>query len=194
MNYEFYCCDCETLGLDPVKYDIIELSILRMKDNVQKTWFIQPTNPNNYEPIALKVNGHKLEDLQHKTKYGRETYKDPKKVIIEIENWLAEDMAPSESRFLIGQNITFDKTMMEYLWEKCGSKDSFPFGRRFIDTMVIELFLDYCKGEFADSYSLNSIIKKYGVKNDKAHTAAADTKATSELFLKQADVFSKLLK
>jgi len=192
-NYEFYVLDVETTGLDPDKFDVIELSIIRVKDSEQKTWLIQPTNPENYEPIALKTNGHKLEDLQHKTKYGKDNYKDPVKTIVEVENWLNDDLVPAEKRFLIGHNISFDKLMLEHLWRKCNSSDTFPFGRRFLDTMVIELFMDYCKGQFQPAYNLNSVIKKYGVKNDKAHTADADTRATKDLFLKQVASMSKFL-
>ena len=38
-----------------------------------------------------------------------------------------------------------------------------------------------------------NLIKKYGVVNTKAHTAAADTLATKEVFLKQVEYFKKLL-
>lgn len=194
MDYSFYVADVETTGLDPVQFDVIEFSISRLKDDVQKTWLIQPTNPENYEPRALKINGHKLEDLQHKTEYGKTNYRKPSEVIVEIENWLMEDGMPAETRCLIGHNIGFDKLMLEKLWEKCEAKDSFPFGRRFMDTMVLELFFDYCKGEWAEGYSLANTIKKYGVKNDKAHTAEADTKATKEVFYKQVEFLKKLMK
>ena len=44
-----------------------------------------------------------------------------------------------------------------------------------------------------EGYSLNNLIKKYGVKNDKAHTAAADVKATKEVLMKQIEAFKKAL-
>jgi DNA polymerase III epsilon subunit-like protein len=193
MNYEIYVLDCETTGLHIIDHDIIELSIYRLKDDVQKTWLLQPTNPQNYETVALKINGHKLEDLRHETQLGRELYKDPNKVIIEIENWLMEDGLPAEKRICVGQNVSFDLARLEQLWIKCNSKDSLPFGRRYMDTMIVELFLDYCKGTFAEGYSLNNIIKKYGVTNVKAHSAEADTKATKQVFMKQVEFFKKLL-
>jgi DNA polymerase III alpha subunit (gram-positive type) len=111
-----------------------------------------------------------------------------------VENWLADDGVPAEKRFLIGQNIGFDKERLQQLWIKCNSESSFPFGRRLLDTMMNELFFDYCTGEFAEGYSLKSLGKKYGVKNDKAHTAAADVKATKEIFEKQVEVMRKLIK
>jgi DNA polymerase III alpha subunit (gram-positive type) len=196
MNYSFYITDLESTGLDCRIHDVLELSMYRLgdeSDNAQKTWCLKPFTPETCEPVALKINGHKFEDITHQTKEGRERYLDPNKVIIEIENWLTLDELPAEKRFLVGQNISFDKNFLEQLWIKCNSKDSFPFGRRMIDTMILELFFDYCGGEFAEGYSLKNLIKKYGVTNTKAHTAAADVVATKQVFEKQVDYFKKLL-
>lgn len=196
MNYTFYVTDIETTGLDSHLHDVIELSMYRLgdeSDNAQKTWCFKPLNPDAIDPGALRINGHKLEDLLHKTKEGRERYLDPNTALVDIENWLSEDGLPAEKRFLVGQNVAFDKDRLEQLWVKCNAKDSFPIGRRVIDTMILELFFDFCKGQFAEGYSLSNIIKKYGVTNTKAHTAAADTLATKEVFLKQVEWFKTLL-
>jgi DNA polymerase III epsilon subunit-like protein len=191
-NYVFYGIDTETTGLDPVKNDIIELSIYRLSDDVQRTWFLKPINFDNIEIAALRVNHHKLEDLRGQTQYGRDTYQDPKQAIVEIENWLFEDNVDTANRCLIGHNAGFDKAMMESLWFKCQASDSFPFGRRFIDTMVLELAMDYAGGEYAEGYSLNNLAKKYSVKNERAHSAAADTKCMVEVFRKQANCLKRL--
>lgn len=196
MNFSFYVVDIETTGLDSRKHDVIELSIARMGaegDDAQRTWCLKPLNPDEIEQAALRINGHKLDDLLHKTKEGRERYRQADQVAIEIENWLGEDGLPAEKRFLIGQNVSFDRERLEQLWIKLNSRDSFPFGRRYMDTMIIELFLDYCKGQFAEGYSLANLVKKYGVTNTKAHTAAADTLATKQVFEKQVEYFKKML-
>ena len=192
-NYSLYVCDVETTGLDPIKHDVIELSLLRLQDGCQKTWQIKPTNTSTIDSGALRVNGHKLEDLLHQTKFGKDNYKEASKVLVEVENWLLEDNVSSEFRLLVGQNINFDKTMLEQLWTKCECRDTFPFGRRTMDTMMIEFFLDWCKNSLSEGYSLNNLTKKYGVKNEKAHTAEADVKATKEVFEKQVDYFKKVL-
>jgi DNA polymerase III epsilon subunit-like protein len=162
-------------------------------DGCQKTWKIKPFNESTIDSGALRVNGHKLEDLLHQTKFGRDNYKKASDVLVEVENWLLEDNVSSEFRLLVGQNINFDKSMLEQLWLKCDSKDTFPFGRRTMDTMMIEFFLDWCKNTIAEGYSLNNLTKKYGVKNEKAHTAEADVKATKEVFEKQIEYFKKVL-
>jgi DNA polymerase III epsilon subunit-like protein len=197
MNYVFYVADIETTGLDSHLHDIIEISLSRLRDNgenAQRTWCLKPLTPETIDPDALRINGHKLEDLLHKTKEGRERYLDADKVLVEIENWLSEDGVPAEKRFLIGQNIGFDKERFDKLWVKSNSKDSYPFGRRMMDTMMNELFMDFCRGKFAEGYSLKNLGKKYGVKNDKAHTAASDVKATQEIFEKQVEFMRKLIK
>jgi DNA polymerase III epsilon subunit-like protein len=190
----FYVLDCECTGLDAYKHDVIEVSILRLSDGEQRTWCLKPTNIETISSDALRVNGHKYEDITHQTKYGKETYLDPKRVIVEIENWTLEDNLSEKDHFLIGQNISFDRNMLEQLWTKCNAIDSFPFGRRYLDTMQFEILMDLAKGTKSESYSLNSIIKKYGIKNEKAHTAAADVKATKEVFIKQLDYLKSILK
>lgn len=177
MTYSVYVADTETTGLDHIKNDVVEISLLRVSDGEQKTWTLRPFDFNSIEPEALKVNGFTKEQLAK--------FDNPSKIIAEIENWVMEDGVLSTNRVLAGQNINFDKLMMESLWNKCKSKDSFPFGRRYLDTMQIEFFLDYCKSNFADSYSLSALTKKYGVKNEKAHSAAADVKATFSVLEKQ---------
>lgn len=193
MDYVLYVADCETTGLDSHLHDIIELSLLRLTDGAQKTWCLKPLNPDNIEMAALRINGHKLEDLRHETREGRERYLDPNKIIIEIENWMMDDGVPTEQRVIVGQNVAFDRERFERLWIKCNSKDSFPFGRRSMDTMMIEFFLDWCKGTMAEGYSLNNLVKKYGVKNEKAHTAEADVKATRDVFVQQIAFFKGIL-
>jgi len=194
MDYVIYVADVETTGLDNRINDVIELSLHRMTDDVQKTWCIKPFNPDAIDPDSLRINGHKREDLLHQTKEGRERYLDPVKLIVEIENWTMEDGAPTANRILAGQNVGFDVGFLEQMWIKAKARDSFPFSvKRQLDTMQIEFFMDLCRGKFAEGYSLNNLSKKYGLKNEKAHTAAADVKVTKDVLLKQIDVFKKAL-
>lgn len=195
MNYEIYFIDTETTGLDYTVNEPVEISIFRLSNSTQKTWHLKPINFNHISSDALRVNGLKLEDLKCETKEGREKYKDPAKVLVEIENWLSEDFMTSKDRIIAGQNSIFDRLMLESLWKKCNSSDTFPLNKKYIiDTMQIEFFMDYCKGEMAEGYSLYALTKKYGIKNEKAHSAAEDTRATVGVFQKQADAFKKHLK
>lgn len=194
MEYVIYVTDVETTGLDSRVNDVIELSIHRLTDDVQKTWCLKPLSPSAIDPDSLRINGHKLEDLLGQTKEGRERYLDASKVLVEVENWMMEDGVTTAQRVMAGQNVAFDRDYLEQLWIKCQAKDSFPFGRRTLDTMQIEFFLDLCREQMSEGYSLKVLTKKYGLKNEKAHTAAADVKVTKELLVKQIEFFREKLK
>jgi len=195
-NYAMYVLDTETTSLDHTVGDVIELSISRMGYDEIKTWHIKPSNPDGIDPGALRVNGHKLEDLLWKTEEGKVKYRLASEVIVEVENFLLDDGLPTLNRILVAHNAGFDKTYLEQLWKKAGSAETFPFGRRIIDTSSIEFFLDLCTDEdnMAQGYSLSNLGKKYGIKNDKAHTAEADTKTLKAIFEKQIESFKKALK
>ena len=117
-EYILYVADVQSTGLSSVDCDIIELSLCRMTDKVQKTWFLKAINEKAIEEAALKINGHKLEDITHKTQIGKEKYKDPTSAIIEIENFLMEDGLSADNRYLVGQNISFDKEMITAFYGK----------------------------------------------------------------------------
>lgn len=195
MNFQIYVVDCETTGLDEIKNDPIEISIYRLADGSQNTWFLKPTNVNNIDAAAIRVNGYNVDDIRGLTKEGREKYLPAEKQLVSIENWLNDDNCSATNRMLVGQNIDFDKKMLQEVWRKCNSYETFPFSERFkLDTMQIELFMDFCKGQFAEGYSLNALSKRYGVTNSKAHTASSDVVATVSIFNKQVEFFKKLLK
>ena len=194
MDYVIYIADVETTGLDNRLNDVIELSLHRLTDNVQKTWCMKPFNPDAIDPDSLRINGHKREDLLHQTKEGRDRYLDPNKVIIEVENWVMEDGVQTANRIMAGQNVGFDVNYLEQHWIKGQVRDSFPFSvKRMLDTMQIEFFMDLCRGQMSEGYSLANLTKKYGLKNERAHTAEADVKVTKEVLMKQIDVFKKAL-
>ena len=54
MEYTLYITDVETTGLDSRIHDIIEMSLLRLSDNIQKTWRLKPLNPDASEEDKQK--------------------------------------------------------------------------------------------------------------------------------------------
>jgi len=186
MHFELYGCDCESTGLDPLKNEPIEITFIRLSTDECKTWCLKPLNPDNIEADALRVNGHKLDDLLHRTAEGRSRYLNPERVLVDMENWLAKDELPSDQRILLGHNVHFDREMLASLWRKCDSYDTFPLNNKYaLDTMQIEFFLDHIKGEYGEGYSLRNLARNYKVKQDKAHTAEDDTKVMTEIFRHQ---------
>ena len=194
MSHVFYVADCETTGLDPQVNDIIEISLYRLSDDKQHTICLKPQNTESISDGALKVNGHKLEDLLHTTEYGRQTYLEPARAIVEIENFLMEDLSTSSDRVLVGQNIPFDMAFFKKLWDRNNQSDTYPFGRMYLDTMQIAVFLDYINGVDRKGYHLGGLVKDFEIKKDKAHTAAGDVKMTKDLFLKQVQLVKNGMK
>lgn len=195
MDYPFqiYVADTETTGLDYLQHDIVELSLYHVNLDRQKTWLLRAPRFASAQPDALRINGHKLEDISHQTADGRERYLEPRDAVVSIENWMMEDMASPEEKILCGHNIQFDEDFISSLWESNNSKDTYPFGNRpfVLDTRQIEIFINLIQGKRNDYYNLGSLVEKYGVKKLKSHRADADTLMTKDVLLKQLEVFGK---
>ena len=193
--FSLYVLDTETTGLVSLKHSIIELSILRISDGSQKTWCIKPHRETDIEEEALRINGHKLEDILHRTEEGRLKYLPPSEVVSDIENYMMEDGCAPEQRVMVAQNGAFDIEFLFELWNHCGSRETFPFGKRpfMLDTRQIALFLDYCMDKRETYYNLGSLVQKYGVKKLKSHEASSDTKMTADVFLAQVYQIRKLI-
>ena len=192
MTFSLIAVDTETTGLE-LECDVIELSLYKMNTDEVRTWCLAPLNVAAIQPEALRINGHLLNDILHKTAEGRDRYRKPDDVIVEIENWLMEDGIPSDNRVLLGHNVNFDKDMLIGLWKKCNSSGTIPFSEKYgIDTMQIEFAFDYAIGKFAEGYSLRNLAKKYGIKNEKAHSSESDTKCTVAIYREQMKVLKSL--
>lgn len=193
LPFIVYVLDTETTGLNNKVNEIIELSILRLNDNVQQTWCIKPTRYDVIEQDALRVNGHKLADLKWETAYGRETYKEMSKVLPDIENFFMSDGEDSGTRILCGQNVNYDLQFLREMWTKANTIETFPFGDRpkIIDTLQLALFLDLVKGSKEPYYNLSSLVERYGLKKLKAHTASQDVLMTKDVLLAQMNIVKK---
>lgn len=194
MSYIIYVADTETTGLNPEIHDVVEISMCRFSlgsdaKEEQKTWYLKPLNPNQMEEKALEVTGLKREDLCGLTPAGREKYREASEVVAEIERWIMEDDMSSFDRVLVGQNITFDKDMLQALWRKLECNDTFPFeignNNRLLDTKQLAILIDICTGTRRKYYNLSNLVKDFGVKKGKAHIASEDVRMTKDLFITQ---------
>jgi DNA polymerase III epsilon subunit-like protein len=193
LKYVIYIIDTETTGLDAVKNDVIEISACRltMGDEVtrdQKTWYLKAMSPETIEDEALAINHHNKSDILWLTKAGKDKYRLPSDVVVEIENWIAEDGLSSLDRIFAGQNPQFDVNALTELWRKTGSPETFPFlltnNSRIIDTKMLAAMIDVCTGKRRRYYNLGTLVKSFGVKKAKAHTAEGDVQMTADLLLK----------
>ncbi|MHA2426435.1 MAG: 3'-5' exonuclease [Candidatus Hermodarchaeia archaeon] len=195
-GYIIYVGDTETTGMDPTLHDVIEISLCRFsmdspEDRDQRTWYLRALNPTTIQEEALKVNGHKREDIIHFTAAGKEKYKEPSEVVLDIENWIMEDDVSVIDRMLVGQNIAFDIRMLKELWKRVDASDTFPWdvdrGKRALDTQGICNFIDLCTGRRRRYTNLGTLVKAFGVKKRKAHKAEDDVAMTTDLLIKMLE-------
>ncbi len=203
MSYCVYVCDVETTGTDFNKHDIIEICLRRISEPESKLWRLKPSRVENIEQEALKVNGHKLEDLLHKTVYGRETYLNPVDIIPEIEEWFLSDGCSADERVFVGHNPTFDYDFLVDMWKRHGMGDTFPFGfwtkdgknlGYLLDTIQVARFIDLLVGKKRTRYNLGSLVKNYGITKSTAHRADGDVKMTTDLLIKMMEPFQEIAK
>lgn len=202
-EYIIYVIDTETTGLDADKHDIIEISAsrFRLSDPAkveQMTWYLKPLSPETMDQEALDINKHKREDLLHLTDFGKETYKKPEEVIVDIENWVMEDRMSAMDRFVCGQNVTFDTVRMKKLWKKLKSSSTFPFDftndDRIFDTKHFAGAIDLLLGRRRRYYNLGNLVKAFGVKKRKAHRAEDDVAMTLDLMVAMLSPLIKVAK
>ncbi|HLG28426.1 MAG TPA: 3'-5' exonuclease [Paenisporosarcina sp.] len=207
MNgFIIYVVDVESTGLDPTLHEIIEISMCRLTpkddgsyDEEQKSWLLKALNPKTIQDEALRINGHKREDILWISKFGKENYRLPNDVVDEIESWMMTDNVSSIDRIFAGQNPTFDVEHMKTLWKRCGreNEDDFPFfvrnNNRIIDTKMIMAFFDICTGRRRKFYNLGGIVKALGVKKGKAHKADEDVRMTKDVLLKLVTIIQPVV-
>lgn len=193
--YILYVQDTETTGLEPGVHEIIEVSFIRVtfsenkfSEQDQRTWLLKANKPDTIQTDALALNGHKREDILWQTKEGRENYKKPMDVVLEIEDWIAADGMSAHDRVFCGQNPLFDFNHMVELWKSCDAADTFPFvtghNKLLVDTKQLALFFDICAGKKREKYNLGSLVKAFNIKKRNAHKADEDVRMTSELLVK----------
>jgi len=201
-GYIIYVMDTETTGLDPEENDVIEISMCRFymdsPDEIeQKTWLLRPLNPMAIDDKALKINGHKREDILGFTKFGKENYLEPEVIVAQIEQWIMDDDQSIIDRVVAGQNILFDIRFLKGLWKKVGNEDTFPFSvendNRIFDTKMFALAIDICTGRRRRFYNLKSLVESFGAKKLRAHRADADTLMTVDVFRKMLEPIASAL-
>ena len=180
--------DVETTGLDPVKNDIITLAmIIEIDGEVKDFKYIkmQPTNFDNIEDQALKVNGVTREELKN--------FMTPKQAHQEIKGFLGQFVDPfdrNDKYQPAGYNVGFDVGFLAEFFKKVGDK---YFGSWIdyhkLDVSSIVQLLALKNNLKLDKYRLLNVANHFGVKIE-AHDALSDIEATREVCYKILDQIS----
>ncbi|MEZ4103610.1 MAG: 3'-5' exonuclease [Candidatus Paceibacterota bacterium] len=162
--------DIETTGFDPDKHEMIEIGIVIVKQlGTEGKKFeileeielkIKPERIEDADPQALKVNGY-----------------DPSQWI--FANTLKEAMTifsnKTEGAIFAAHNLTFDYSFIDHAFKKTGIENKMFYPK--IDTISVAYAKLHANPQ-VEKFRLQKLCEYFGIKNERAHTALADAKAT----------------
>jgi len=175
MNkHNFAFIDIETTGLDLIENEIIEIGGIitteKLKVIEEFELKIKPEHIERANRVSLKV-----------AHYDPDLWIDaiPLKDAMNILSKKVKDC------IMVGQNIAFDSSFLEYAFLKTNIKNTMHYHR--LDTISIA-WAKLHKDKKLKHFSLREMCKYFGIKNERAHSALPDARATFELYKKLMDL------
>ena len=162
--------DIETTGLNFLKNEIIEIGCvisspgLKMIEEFELK--IKPEQIENADPVALKVNHYNEKDWIDA--YGLEE-------AIKIFSKKVKDC------IMVGHNVAFDAGFLEYAFNKTQIVNTMHYHK--LDTVSVA-WAKLHRDPDLEHFSLREMCVRFGIKNERAHTALSDARATFELYKK----------
>jgi len=166
--------DVETTGFSPEKNEIIEIACVIVKQNdgalgdiVEEFEFkIRPERIEDADPGALAVNGYNEADWLF---------------AVSLEQAMATFAEKTKDCIFVAHNVAFDWSFVAKAFATTNVENKMFYAK--IDTISYAL-AKLGKDPEVTRYSLASLCERFGITNDKAHTALADTRATVEVYRK----------
>ncbi|MEX0918853.1 MAG: 3'-5' exonuclease [Candidatus Paceibacterota bacterium] len=178
--------DVETTGLDPLRHEIIELGcvVVEQKDRPGRgpeliikdelEYKIKPQNIEVADPQALRINGYNEGDWLFAA---------------DLPQVMTDFADKVRSATFVAHNVAFDWPFIEQAFRKAEIANPMHYAK--LDTVSIAFARLYHRPE-VQKFSLRALCEHFDIKNEKAHTALADAKATlavyQKLFELQGDV------
>lgn len=173
-NKKLAFLDIETTGFDVERQEVIEIGVVIMSqrdgvlgDLVEEFEIkIQPEKIENADAEALAINGYNEAEWMFAVslKQAMETFAEKTKECV-----------------MVAHNIAFDYSFLAKAFATTGIENKMFFAK--LDTISFA----YAKlHKLADAPRLNlkSLCEYFGIENERAHTALADTRATVEVYRK----------
>ena len=165
----FSFIDIETTGFKVGYHDVIEVAVViadpskdyEVVDELELK--IKPERIENADAQALRINGYNEADWMFA--YTLE----------QAMKMLAEKV---ENTVMVAHNITFDWTFLEHAFRETGIEPKFY---RKLDSYSIA-YAKFSNEPNINKFSLKALAEYFGLTNEKAHTALADTRVTVDIF------------
>ncbi len=169
-KHNFAFVDIETTGLNLLKNEIIEIGCVLTTSELELIeefeLKIKPEHIEDADPVALKINHY--DPLNWEKAYS-------------LEKALKIFVEKVEGCIMVGHNVAFDAGFLEYAFSKIQIKNSMHYHK--LDTVSIA-WAKMHKEPNLEHFSLHEMCLYFGIKNERAHTALPDARATYELYKK----------
>lgn len=168
--------DVETTGLNSDLHEIIELGVVLVRQIPEDgkgpvlevmgeyEYKIIPERLFNADPESLKING-----------YSPEKWADAKPLKEVMEDFVKRTQGAS----FVAHNIVMDVAFVNRAFERSGVKNLMHYHK--IDTISLA-FAKLYHNPKVEKFSLRFLCEYFGIKNENAHTALSDARATFELY------------
>ncbi|MCX8010899.1 MAG: exonuclease domain-containing protein, partial [Ignavibacteria bacterium] len=158
----FVVCDVETTGLNPRSESIIEIALVKIEKLKIVEKFSTLVNPNRYIPSFItSMTGIRNEDVINAPQFKNISYK--------VQEFIGNSI-------FVAHNANFDYGFLtyEFLREDIQTRLKTVCTKRLTKRLYPGLH----------SFSLSSITRFFGLRNQSAHRALGDAKVTAHIFLK----------
>ena len=169
-NHNLAFIDIETTGLNLLKNEIIEIGCVITTPELEVIeefeLKIKPERISEADPVALKVNHYNEKDWESS---------------IAIEKAINIFSKKVKDCIMVGHNVSFDAGFLEYVFNQNKIKN--PMHYHKFDTISIA-WAKLHKDPDLEHFSLHDMCERFGIKNERAHSALSDARATFELYKK----------
>lgn len=162
--------DIETTGLNLIKHEIIEIGCVITTPELEVIeefeLKIKPERIEDADPVALKVNRYDPADWVF---------------AYNLEEAMTVLSQKTKECIMVGQNVSFDSGFLESAFAKTKIANKMHYHK--LDTISIA-WAKFHRQPDIDHFSLRELCMRFGIKNERSHTALSDARATYELYKK----------
>ena len=162
--------EIETTGLDILKHEIIEIGCIiatpLLKVVEEFEFKIKPERIEDADKTSLKIN-----------QYNPDQWVSARSLKEAIQTLSLK----TKDCIMVGQNVAFDSAFLESAFAKTGIANNMHYHK--LDTISIA-WAKLHKDLSINHFSLREMCVRFGIKNEKSHTALSDARATYELYKK----------
>jgi DNA polymerase III epsilon subunit-like protein len=166
--------DIETTGIKLMKHEIIEIGCLIAVQYPDGSFQVK-------EEFEIKVKPERIEDADIKALRINGYSADGWLFAHSKQEAMQMLALKTESAVMVAHNVGFDYSFIQKAFEECGIENKMFYAN--IDTLTLAI-AKLKDNEDVGRYTLRAMCEHFGIKNERAHTALADVRATFELFKK----------